>query len=673
MKRKGIQIAAGFFAAFYIFSTYCVCGSSSFAMEERAESGDAQDEDGTSNEDYAVGGGYAVTGQLEGAGYATQLYDATNGLPTPDANCILGAKDGAVWIGGYSGVIRYDGTSFELIDSVVGLTSARAIFEDRRGRIWIGTNDNGVIILDNSKAITLSYLDGLPSTSIRCFAEDNLGNVYIGTTAGVCYADRNMDIHIVDDERINSERVLKLQADSEGLVYGHTKDGKIFSISDGNIKELYTSEDLGINLITTFLVDPVSQGKVYIGTDTYVIYHGIFGKNAEELDYISIYPVMSSHWISYDCNRVWVSSTVSAGYVDYNDHFHYLNKLPMNSAIEMMTSDYQGNIWMASTTQGVMKIVTSSFKDLNKDYDFPNTVANTTCYHRGRLYIGTDKGLQILNANMRSVGNRLTETIGDGRVRDFATDSKGNLWISVFTNDTGLVCFTPDEKIITYTTADGLPSNKIRETKAAQDGSIIVGTDDGLAIIKDDKVVKTYGVEEGLYNSVCLDVDEGFNGEIYVGTDGGGIYIINGSDVKKLSRDEGLTSDVILEIKKDNKRELYWIITSNSIEYLDKDGKITNVDTFEGNNYYDMVQDDNGDMWIMSSYGIFRVSTEDLINNTIDDYKLYNVSNGLPSVPTSYSRSCINDKGIVFIATRTGVASIDTNNYYSEGQYARWA
>ena len=57
------------------------------------------------------GGGAAVTNQAEGIGYSVLLYDATNGLPTSDANVIMSTTDGFIWIGGYSGLICYDGTT----------------------------------------------------------------------------------------------------------------------------------------------------------------------------------------------------------------------------------------------------------------------------------------------------------------------------------------------------------------------------------------------------------------------------------------------------------------------------------------------------------------------------------------------------------------------------------
>ena len=77
-----------------------------------------------------MGGGYAASGQIDKAGYSSMVYDATNGLPTSDANYVLGASDGYVWIGSYGGIIRYDGSRFERMDTSGGLTSGRGLFED---------------------------------------------------------------------------------------------------------------------------------------------------------------------------------------------------------------------------------------------------------------------------------------------------------------------------------------------------------------------------------------------------------------------------------------------------------------------------------------------------------------------------------------------------------------
>ena len=122
-----------------------------------------------------MGGGFAATGQITQVGYSTQVYDAVNGLPTSEANYVLSDKEGYIWIGGYSGVMRYDGNTFTRFTSTEGLTSGRGIFEDSEGGIWIGTNDNGVVYFDEYRQPThYSKKDGLPSASIRTFAEDTI-------------------------------------------------------------------------------------------------------------------------------------------------------------------------------------------------------------------------------------------------------------------------------------------------------------------------------------------------------------------------------------------------------------------------------------------------------------------------------------------------------------------
>ena len=190
---------------------------------------------------FAQGGGYSVTNQFPDIGYTSIIYDATNGLPTSDANFILGAKNGYVWIGGYSGIIRFDGNNFERLPTTNGLTSGRAFFEDSKHRIWVGTNDTGVVVIDGDKIQQYSYKDGLPSSSVRHFAEDKDGNIFVATTTGLAFIKENGLIYKVSHPVIDKERILKLEADLNGTIYGQTTNGIVFAIRNRNITEMYTS------------------------------------------------------------------------------------------------------------------------------------------------------------------------------------------------------------------------------------------------------------------------------------------------------------------------------------------------------------------------------------------------------------------------------------------------
>ncbi|MBQ4232267.1 MAG: hybrid sensor histidine kinase/response regulator, partial [Lachnospiraceae bacterium] len=214
------------------------------------------EDDINDKKDLNIGGGYAVTNQIDNVGYTAELYDATNGLPTSDANYILGTRDGYLWIGGYSGIIRYDGTEFERLDTSDGLTSGRCIYEDSKNRVWVGTNDGGVVMIDKEERTSFTYKDGLPSSSIRSFAEDKEGNIFVGTTAGVAYIDSDMNVNVIDDSRINEERILKLEADDEGDIYCQTANGIMFTINNYKVDKLFNSDELNLEKITTFLLDP---------------------------------------------------------------------------------------------------------------------------------------------------------------------------------------------------------------------------------------------------------------------------------------------------------------------------------------------------------------------------------------------------------------------------------
>ncbi|MCR4604971.1 MAG: hybrid sensor histidine kinase/response regulator, partial [Eubacterium sp.] len=178
------------------------------------------------------GGGVAVTNQVDDMGYSVQLYDGTNGLPTSDANIILPSDDGFVWIGGYSGLIRYDGTNFERLTEPEGITNVNTLFQDSKGRMWVGTNDNGVVVFDDGESWHFDYTNGLLPSSIRSISEDEAGNVLIGTVQGVFYADEKMEIHLLDEPMLNNDYIQKLVSDGNGNIYGNARGGAVFCIKD---------------------------------------------------------------------------------------------------------------------------------------------------------------------------------------------------------------------------------------------------------------------------------------------------------------------------------------------------------------------------------------------------------------------------------------------------------
>ena len=125
-------------------------------------------------------------------GFYCELYDNRSGLPTSEANAIAETEEGFIWIGSYSGLIRYDGHNFERMESTSGITSVVSLFVDSKGRLWIGTNDNGLAVIEKGVALIedgeftmYDIEDGLKSATVRSITEDMDGNIYVATTQGL--------------------------------------------------------------------------------------------------------------------------------------------------------------------------------------------------------------------------------------------------------------------------------------------------------------------------------------------------------------------------------------------------------------------------------------------------------------------------------------------------------
>ncbi len=618
------------------------------------------------------GGGYAVTGQVEGTGYAAFLYDSKNGLPTSDANAIYCARNGFIWIGSYCGLIVYDGTSFGRMESSTGITNANAIYEDYMDRLWVGTNDNGLICMDNDgRYLRYDDTDGLTSLSIRSITGDHSGYVYIGTTTGICYVDTELKLHRLDADLVNNEYITRLVFDGVNTVYGTTRAGAVFAIRDHKCIGYYNGDDLGIGEITTVYPDPQNTDHVYLGTKHGYAAVGDFSDNFRNIRKIYIADPNdttrgvnnSITWITYAAERMWFLTKNMVGYIDTDGTYRVIGDLPMTSSIGSMIEDFEGNLWFTSDRQGVMKIVANKFTDIFDIAGLESAVVNATCKYRGDLYIGTDNGLTVLDAKNKKTDSPLADYLENTRIRCLMEDREGNLWVSTYTNGHGLVCYTRDGGIESFSEENGMPSNEFRCTVMASDGRILAASNGGLVILKDRAIERVIDDNTGLTNTVILTVCEGDNGKLYLGTDGDGIYVIDGNKITKKGRKEGLSSEVVMRITKDETRSIYWIVTSNSIEYL-KDGVITTVSQFPYSNNYEIKFDASGNAWVLASNGIYVADTEDLLSGEPFEYSFYNTSNGLPSVATGNSYSALEPDGTLYLAGRTGVSCVNIDNYY---------
>lgn len=129
---------------------------------------------------------------------AMHRYTFGDSLSTESPRYFLCTRAGAVWMATYVGVWRLRGDRWVRLEPAEGIPdpdlNTRVLFEDSRGRVWIGLRFSGVSMTDEPDAerprfVNYSTARGLPSNAVWAIAEDETGRIYLGTGRGVCELD----------------------------------------------------------------------------------------------------------------------------------------------------------------------------------------------------------------------------------------------------------------------------------------------------------------------------------------------------------------------------------------------------------------------------------------------------------------------------------------------------
>lgn len=621
----------------------------------------------------------AVDPMNSNEGYSAVLYDNTNGLPTSEANAIAETSEGFIWIGSYSGLIRYDGSTFERMDSTTGISSVVSLYVDSKDRLWIGTNDSGVAIMDKGKVKMFGKRDGLKAASIRSIIEDKNGNVYVGMTQGVAKFDKNLKLTEMKNPQIEERYIWELQMGADGVIYGLTNSDEIFTIEDGKIAQVWDMTNAGVGNVISMYPDPERAGYFYMGNNSSEIYYGKWENGFVKEKEVSVAPLSYIKNVKMLGNQLFVCADNGVGIVK-GKKTQILKNIPLNNSIDHVMADYEGNLWFTSSRQGVMKIVPNQFVNLNEEYKLPTAVVNSTCKLKEKLFIGTDTGLTVLDDKgqieklpVKTVKNasgtvlardtNLIELLAGVRIRSVIRDSKNRLWFSTY-GAYGLLRYD-GKNVLCFTMEDGLPSDRMRTVFERKDHSMLLACTGGAVIIEGDKIGKIYNETNGMNNTEILTAIEAENGDLILGSDGDGIYILSSTNkLTHLNVGDGLNSDVVMRIKKDRKRDIFWIVTSNSIAYMTSDYKVTSIQKFPYSNNFDLYENSRGEMWILSSNGIYVVPVETLIANKEIDPVFYSKDNGLPCITTANSYSDISEEGNLYISGTTGVARVNIENIF---------
>lgn len=587
--------------------------------------------------------------------FVEKIYNNTNGLVSSQANVICETEDGYIWIGSYAGLTRYNGAEFEFIREG-GLVNVVSMMTDSKGRLWIGTNDAGIARYENGEYTYFTCDDGLPSNSVRCFAEDKDGRVYVGTSSKICRFDADDTIEVSEHDITFA----KAMAVYDNKLFVIDNNGGISAL-DGEKLLTPTAEDK--EKYFYYCLASTSE-EMLVGTETGELFSAdISGDNILLRKKADISADKISALFEDSCGRIWLASGSEFGYIAQDGSYHKMSIEDFDGSISCFHEDYQGNIWVASTSYGVMKLSESRFANVFESIGAEKQVVNAVVKYRGSYFCGTDKGLVVFNENGLSGKFAELSELTDGcRVRSIYADSKDGLWLCTYN---GLIHYSADGQVRRYDTeTDSVTSDRFRCITELSDGSFAAGTADGINFFRNGELTGTLSAADGMENTQILSITEGNDGTVWAGSDGSGIYIISDGSIKeKYTVENGLPSNIILRIVPCGNK--YLIVTSNSLCCIDEDGKVRKLESFPYFNNYDiMICGETA--YITCSAGLYEISLSELCDDNCEQIRLYSAGEGLFSGLTANSWNYISEDKELYLCSNNGVIVFNPSSVSSE-------
>ena len=193
-------------------------------------------------------------GKIWFSGRAGDLYaaDATHGekprfgliARNAPAEFVMRDSAGILWLADRASLRRMRNGIVKEIKQVEGLAAIqpRCLFQDSRGRVWIGTRSDGAIYTDEPQAEYPNFkrftaAAGLTSETVWTIAEDDAGAIYFGTGRGIDRLDRTGKMRrLTTDDGVVGSVINHLFKDRKGNIWAASNEG-ISRINPAGLRE----------------------------------------------------------------------------------------------------------------------------------------------------------------------------------------------------------------------------------------------------------------------------------------------------------------------------------------------------------------------------------------------------------------------------------------------------
>lgn len=604
--------------------------------------------------------------------YNLDCWTTENGLPTNSLLQIHQARNGYLWITGYSGLIRFDGSKFKVYNNsntdVMKSNVIRDIAEDSQGCLWMTTQGNGLISMNKGKFKAYG-IDQNILHLYRGILADDKDRIWAASPESGWFYLENEEIHFINySSSLKNIEVRSIVQSNSGAIWFATFGDGLFKYENGFLTQFTKEDGLINNWIFTLYFD--SEDNLWIGTDAGICYFdgNKFHKTLPEID-ITVNRILKDRYGDFWIGTINGLYRIKADTKEL-EFINSSNGLP-NNFINDLLFDTEGNLWLTHYKGGLTRIKDGKFTNFTLEGGLPGDVVNTICEIKDNLFlVGFDNGELVTISDGIIEPYKIKSNFAGNRIRDIMMDSKNNMWLSTYF---GLMKKTATGNEHWFSNAEGFDGSKVRLTFEDSRGNIWVGTrNKGVFKITPENKIRKFDVEAGLSSNLIMSVDEDNLGNIWVGTSEGfgGLNSISQTDIiTSYTKNDGFNSDIVFNITR-GENGIVWLATVTGL-WAYRDFQFYNITTKNGlidNSVFDLVDDTLGNYWIPFAEGVMKIKKQEL-ENCIEDssfkcqVKTYDKKDGMPNSECNPTSQAIRGKnGKLYFATLDGLSIIDPKN-----------
>lgn len=513
-------------------------------------------------------------------------------------------RAGFIWIGTGAGLMRYDGHSFrpQLLarpgQPTRPLGFVRSLLAGREGRLWIGTESDGLALLDPATEQLRLYssrpevADSISPGTIRALAEERDGTLWVGTVG-----------HGLDRLDPVSGRVQHFRA---GPTSGALDDNRIQALLVDRRGDLWVGSWRGLSrraagsdrfepqgglptlagqIITSLFED--REGQIWVGTQrgdlllldpasgrSRVLQEGGPGSAGSVYSFVEALP-----------GQVWVGrgggiELRRAGDGGLLQRIRHQPRQPAGLAsneVRALLLDRGGWVWAGSYGGGLQRhnpANTSIWvrrESAGQGGVFEEANARSLLQlDNGDIWVGTaERGVAVMDAQLR-LRDGLPPVSGPahglpgGRVGALAQARDGTVWLGC---DTGLFQLDRQRRVLRQVQAG---QGRVRRLLAAADGRLWIATQDGLYRWAEGRISRLAVQGDGLLSGDVNALAEDGRGVLWVGSERGLYRLEPGAEALlpvQAGAGDGLAHHSVVGLLVDSRQQL-WVDTAAGLHRL---------------------------------------------------------------------------------------------------------